>query len=93
MRPRIGYPVRIRGVVYPSMAAAARAFGLSITPIQSALDSGRIDEIGIVFRKGGRPRAPCLYRGKAYPSVTDAARSCGVSKSAVSKANKRRAQL
>lgn len=90
MRPRIGYPVRIRGTVYPSVAAAARAVGVSRVTIDRALDEGWIDQIGIIRRKGGQPCKPCIYRGERYPSVTAAAEAHGVSKSAVSAANMRR---
>jgi hypothetical protein len=87
MRPRIGYPVRIRGTVYPSVAAAARAVGVNRVTIDRALDEGWIDDVGILRRKGGHPGTPCLYRGRHYPSVTAAAMACGVSKAAVSAAN------
>jgi hypothetical protein len=87
MRHRIGYPVRIRGTVYPSMIAAARAMNVHCKTISRALDEGWIDDVGIVRRKGGHPGTPCVYRGRRYPSVTAAAQACGVSKSAVSAAN------
>jgi hypothetical protein len=93
MRPRTGYPVRIRGVVYVSMSAAARAMNVHCKTINRALDEGRVDDVGVVRRKGGHPGTPCLYRGRRYPSVTEAAKACGVSKSAVSAANaKQRAE-
>ena len=84
-----GCPVRIRGNVYVSMAAAARALGVNHRTVARALEEGRIDEVGL---RRVRPGKPCVYRGKAYPSVTDAARACGVSLAAVSKANRRRRQ-
>lgn len=90
MRHRTGFPVRIRGVVYPSIAAAARETGVCRATIERALDDGRIDEIGITLRKVGRRCKPCVYRGQSYPSVTAAAAAHGVSKASVSQANKRR---
>lgn len=90
MRDRTGYPVRIRGVVYPSVIAAARAMGVGRKTVERALDGGWIDEIGIIRRKGGQPCKSCTYRGKTYPSITAAAQANGVSKSAVSAANLRR---
>lgn len=90
MRNRKGYPVRIRGTVYPSMVAAARAMNVCSMTIARALDEGWIDDVGILRRKGGHPGTPCVYRGASYPSVTAAAQACGVSKAAVSAANMRR---
>ena len=88
-----GNPVRIRGVDYPSQAAAARALGVSASTIGMALAVGRPDAAGLgsVFG-GGRPGKPCWYRGQRYPSRTAAARACGVSVAAVSKAVKLAAQ-
>lgn len=81
-------PVRIRGVHYPSQAAAARALGVSGFTISNALDEGRIDRVGLGLTSPGTPGKPCWYRGKRYPSRTAAARACGVSVAAVSKAVK-----
>ncbi len=83
---RKGCPVRIRGVIYPSQAAAARALSLNPLTIANALDAGRVDEVGLGIRRGGHPGKPCIYRGKAYPSRKAAALACGVSIAAVSKA-------
>lgn len=83
-----GCPVKIRGVVYISQRAAALAFGLHPTTISTALDAGRIDEVGLVIRRGGHPGKPCVYRGNPYPSRKAAAVACGVSVAAVSKAAK-----
>lgn len=81
-----GNPVRIRGVDYPSQAAAARALGVSVSTIGMALAVGRPDAAGLGSGfGGGRPGKPCWYRGVRYPSRTAAARACGVSVAAVSK--------
>lgn len=79
-------PVRIRGITYTSIRAAARALGVTEKTIRNALDAGRIDDTGLGKRSGGRPGKPCFYRGKSYPSITAAAREWGVSTAAVSKA-------
>lgn len=86
-------PVRIRGVVYPSQRSAAKAFGVHPNTIATALDQGRVDEIGIVVRRGGGQICkPCWYRGAHYPSRKAAALACGVSIAAVSKAAAKRAR-
>jgi hypothetical protein len=85
-----GCPVRIRGAIYPSIRAAARAVGVHPCTVSRALDEGRVDDLGVVTRKGGHPGTPCWYRGNRYPSVTVAAVAWGVSKAAVSAANRRR---
>ena len=86
MTSRSGDPVRIRGVVYPSIAAAARALRASRMTIDRALDEGWIDEVGLPHRRGGRPCKPCVYRGRHYPSQRAAAKACGVSPAAVARA-------
>lgn len=83
-------PVRIRGTVYPSMKAAARALRASTITIDRALDEGWIDEVGLPHRRGGRPCNPCVYRGNRYPSQHAAAKACGVTQSAVSQALRKR---
>lgn len=81
-----GNPIRIRGVIYPSIAAASRALRVSRATIDRALDDGWIDEVGLPHRKGGRPPKPCFYRGQRYASQCAAARAWGVSPAAVSRA-------
>ena len=75
--PTEGFPVRVRGVVYPSQRAAATALGVAEKTVRNALDAGRADMIGITGN--GRPGKPCTYRGVEYPSLTAAAIACGVS--------------
>lgn len=36
-----GFPVRVRGVIYPSQRAAAKALGVSEKTVRNALDAGR----------------------------------------------------
>lgn len=76
-----GFPVRVRGVVYPSQRAAASAMGVSEKTVRNALDAGTIDLVGLLV--AGRPGKPCTYRGAEYPSMTAAAIACGVSEKTV----------
>jgi hypothetical protein len=75
--PTEGFPVRVRGVVYPSQRAAATALGVAEKTVRNALDAGTIDLVGLLV--AGRPGKPCTYRGAEYPSMTAAAIACGVS--------------
>jgi len=73
-------PVRIRGITYRSVAAAARALKVGPRKIEINLDRGTPDAI--------RPcqthlRKPCQIDGVPYPSMTAAARSLGISVEAV----------
>jgi hypothetical protein len=86
-------PVRIRGVLYPSQRAAARALGVTEKTIRNALDAGRIDDTGLGVRRGGRPGKPCTFLGKRYASMHEAARATGYSVATVSKAVKAFEQL
>jgi hypothetical protein len=40
-------PVMIRGSAYPSITAAARALGVATRTVALALDSGRVDRVGL----------------------------------------------
>lgn len=84
-----GCPVRIRGVIYLSQRAAARALGVTESGLRRALEMGCVDEVGLGIRKGGRPGKPCFYRGKRYASISAAALACGVSRAAVCKAQQK----
>jgi predicted transcriptional regulator len=79
--PTEGFPVRVRGVVYPSQRAAATALGVAEKTVRNALDAGTIDLVGL--RGPGTPGKPCTYRGAEYPSMTAAAVACGVSEKTV----------
>ena len=79
--PTEGFPVRVRGVVYPSQRAAATALGVAEKTVRNALDAGTIDLVGLLV--AGRPGKPCTYRGAEYPSMTAAAVACGVSEKTV----------
>lgn len=71
-------PVKIRGVLYRSVAEAARQLGLNQKTIYAALDNGTLDKCGVSWK----PR-PCTFDGVEYPSLAAAARSFGVSLEAV----------
>ena len=40
-------PTEIRGTLYPSMSAAARAFGVSVQAVWDAAEKGRLDGVGL----------------------------------------------
>lgn len=41
-----GYPVKVKGVVYQSTTEAAKAFGLTSSAIQNAIERGTTDFVG-----------------------------------------------
>lgn len=77
-------PVKIRGVLYPSQAAAARALGVKQTNISKALDAGTIDNIGL-GRNFGRKKPLLIQRGDEpailAQSQGEAARIIGITAS------------
>lgn len=77
-------PTLIRGQLYPSQAAAARALKLHPATIQNALERGAIDQVGsgLPGRKGRR----CYMNGKLWPSQSAAARALGVRRASICKA-------
>ena len=74
-------PTRIRGTLYPSQTAAARALGVNHATVHSALERGTEDKIGTSRR--GRP---CYINGKRWPSQSAAARAIGVRTASICKA-------
>jgi len=63
-------PVKIRGVVYPSMRAAATAIGVTPAAISLALKENRLETVGL------HPRAvPITIDEIRYPSIAAAARA------------------
>ena len=86
----VGLPLtrcRVLGVVYPTMADAARALGCNWTTIKRAIEEGR--EASVL--SGAHPRAqkPCRMNGRDFPSMTVAAQVLGVHRTTVSMAIKR----
>jgi len=73
-------PVRtiIRGVEYPSMAAAARALGVNRVAVWQAAERGWLDGVGT-----GMKRTPVTIDGITYPSLSDAGKALGITRQAV----------
>jgi hypothetical protein len=68
-------PVTIRGVTYPSIAAASRAFGIERTTVSKAKRYGRLDQVGIgtgkyprVQDRPGYGAKPIRLAGMNFPS-------------------------
>ncbi|MBC6437127.1 MAG: hypothetical protein GDA52_03060 [Rhodobacteraceae bacterium] len=77
-------PITIRGVTYPSQAAAARALGVSTSSVARLARRGEPDSIGIGTKSG----QPITIRGVTYPSQAAAARALGISRQAVNDATR-----
>lgn len=90
MGRRLYRDIIIRGEVYPSIRAAARALGVTHSTVLKAYHAGRLDGVGL---GESYPRAmPVRIRGVVYPSVTAAAAALGVGPSAISQALARGAE-
>ena len=63
-----GYPVRIRGLDYPSAAAAARALGVTRTAVTHAIQRGRPDGAGTRAPSRGAPPRCAPARQAGPPS-------------------------
>lgn len=77
-------PVSVRGVVYPSIAMAAAALGVTPASITTQLrNNGSCDRAGL--GRGTHDRhvqsnaKPCVIHGRAFPSIAAAGRYLGVS--------------
>lgn len=80
-------PVKIRGVVYESQAAAARALGVSDATVSQALDRGTPDLIG-TYKAGnnrGHSHKPVTIDGITYESQAEAARQLRCSRASIRK--------
>lgn len=73
-------PINIRGKLYPSVVATARALGVSERNIYKHLDLGTPHLIGLNKKTGPKP---CEIDGVQYPSLTAAAAARGVSVEAI----------
>jgi AraC-like DNA-binding protein len=71
----------IRGVHYPSISAAARTLGISVSAIHGALERGTADNCGL----GIQPSTPITCDGTLYPSISAFARAFGMSSSTLSR--------
>lgn len=74
--------VKIRGVVYETVAEASKAVGVSEKQVRKAVSLMREDFLGT----GTGRKVTVRIRGVTYPSVAQAAAALGVSASHVSKA-------
>lgn len=84
IKPNALRDICIRGVVYPTVKAAADALGVRPDTILAARQRGRLDVVGL-----GSRALPVVIRGVRYGDCSEAARALGVTPKAV--ANARRA--
>lgn len=68
-------PITIRGERYPSITAAARALGVSISAMHKAYHTGRAELAGAL--RGKTRSQPLTVNGVEYPSIAAAARALG----------------
>ena len=71
-----GYPVKIRGQIYPSAAAAGRALGVNAVSVLEAIKRGTQDNIG--NGPGSGTRRKVEHNGIEYESVTAFANKFGL---------------
>lgn len=76
-------PTLIRGTLYPSMRAAAKALGLHESSIKFAMDNGRLETVGL-NKKGRHIATPVTVNGITYRSTYAAAKALGLSQQYVS---------
>lgn len=76
-------PTMIRGVLYESIADAARKLGVSHSTVWQAIEAGRVDKVGLPYKK------PITIRGIEYESYSAAARALGVTPPTVREAVQR----
>lgn len=70
-------PITIRGVDYPSKAAAAKALGITYESLRKAIVDGRLETVGL-NPKGKNHGRRVRIDGKVYKSLAEAARATGV---------------
>lgn len=75
--------IQIRGSVYPSVAAAARALRISEGLVYKALKSGTLDRIGCIKPCGGHRPMPIAIRGQTFVNARAAAKHFGVGVAAI----------
>lgn len=77
-------PVRVRGVVYPSMSVAAVALNISPSSIAGQLSRRGVADGAGLGGHAPRAKAPpansrrCVIHGREFPSIAAAARAIGV---------------
>ena len=69
-------PTRIRGTLYPSQSAAARALGVPQAAIYLAAEAGTLDNAGL--GRNATRRYAAILDGVRYESQADLARAAGV---------------
>jgi hypothetical protein len=84
-KPPHSLPVTIRGVEYPSMAAAARAFRLSVDTVDRARKRGTLDRVGLgpgrpLKHPPQPPKQQVTIRGEVFPNLKAAAKALGCPK-------------
>lgn len=79
-------PVEIRGTIYRSIAAAARAQNVNESTASKHLDAGTPHLIGLT---APTPKCPCSFNGIDYPSLAAAAYGEGVTVEAIRQRIKR----
>lgn len=77
-RQYIRREITIRGVTYPSIAAAARELGISDSALRGAYARGTENRIG-----EGQMKKPIVVRGVMFESMMQASREMGLSLSTI----------
>lgn len=81
MGKRLYRDIEIRGVVYPTVQAAAQAFGITPKAVTLAISKGTTHRIG-TGAVGPEPM-PVRVRGKLYPDAGAAAKALGLTRPAI----------
>lgn len=73
------YIVQIRGVLYPSAEAAAKAFGISVGTVRNQVAKGNADRIGLGRGTNSPPnhRLPVVIGPVSFSSYKEAAEALG----------------
>ena len=69
--------VKVRGVTYESVKEAAKALGVTVAGVYTALDRGRIDKLGL----GKTIPKKMVIGNVTFKSASEAARALGFSRS------------
>ena len=75
-------PVTIRGIAYPGMTEAAKAYGVSVAAVYNACKRGTLDNVGT--GRTGPLRRRVYIGGREWPSQAALAAHLGVSQPDVS---------
>ena len=78
-------PITIRGVEYPSQAAAGKALGISHNRVYKAALAGRKESLGLGLPGCVKATVPVTIRGVSYPSLHAAAKALGIAQSNLSR--------